>query len=78
MQNTLKASLISEINAAILSETGSPPSTPNGISALAAGIANAHIPFLVANLQVNPGIAVATTGSAVAQTGATTAPGTVS
>lgn len=41
-------------------------------------IATALIAHLTANMQVNPGIAVSTTGSPTAQTGSTTAPGTVS
>lgn len=78
MENTLKASLISEIGASILSATGNPPASPNAISPLCEGIANATIPFLVSNMEVNPGIPVTTVGGPTTQSGATTAPGTVS
>jgi len=47
--------------------------------AISEGIAEIIIPYLIANTQVTvtvaPGIPVATVGSPVAQTGATTAPG---
>ena len=44
---------------------------------LATAIAEAGL-YVVANAQVNPGIPVATAGGPAAQTGATTAPGTLS
>jgi hypothetical protein len=45
---------------------------------LATAISNAIIPYLIANTIVNTGIPVATVGGPTAQTGATTAPGTIS
>jgi hypothetical protein len=47
------------------------------IIALWEGIGSVIVDHIIANAQVSPGIPVSTTGSAVAQTGATTAPGTV-
>lgn len=40
-------------------------------------IGNAIVTYIQANAQVPAGIAVSTTGTAAAQTGATTAPGTI-
>jgi hypothetical protein len=40
-------------------------------------VADAVVSYLQASAAVAPGIAVATTGTAAAQTGATTAPGTI-
>jgi hypothetical protein len=68
MENTLKASYISEITAAIEAESGLTIGTPNHISGLSAGLANAIIPFLVSNAQVN----TVDTGTATV----TSAPGT--
>lgn len=42
-----------------------------------AAICGAIVTYIQANGEVAPGIAVATTGSAAAQTGVTTAPGTI-
>ncbi len=75
MENTLKALIISDIDAAILAATGSSPATPNGISPMAAGIANAVIPFLTANALVTVTGAV-TTGLGIG--GVVTGTGTVS
>lgn len=50
---TLKAMLISAITAGIAAECGYTVMTPNCINGLAKGIADAIIPFLVANVQVN-------------------------
>lgn len=41
-------------------------------------VGTAIVNYITAHAQVNVGIAVATTGTASAQTGATTAPGTIS
>lgn len=60
MENTLKASLITAIEAGILAQTGQAPTAPNLISGLSAGIANAAIPFLTANLLVTVTGAVTT------------------
>lgn len=55
--------LTSELNAAIIAaveaQYGRPIGTPEYINALSQGIANALIPFLVANTQVNTGQSVA-------------------
>lgn len=50
---TLKAMLISAITAGIAAECGYTVMTPNCINGLAKGIADAIIPFLVANTKVN-------------------------
>lgn len=71
----LKADLITEIEAAIATNCGASPMAPNCISGLAEGIANAIIPFLVANTQVNPGQPVETPDTL---TGTSTGPGTIS
>lgn len=68
MENTYKASLITEITAAIEAQVGYPIATPNTLSGLCAGIANAEIPFLVANMEVNPGT-MAVTPSAMSNGG---------
>lgn len=77
MENTLKASMITQIEASILAATGTPVATPNVIAPHCEGIANAIIPFLISNLTITvpPGVAVATAGGPTAQTGATTVPG---
>jgi len=41
-------------------------------------LATAIINYITANAEVNPGIPVSTTGGPTAQSGATTAPGTIS
>jgi hypothetical protein len=48
-----------------------------GLTAMCDAIASTVLAHIIANAVIPPGIAVATTGSAVAQTGATTAPGTI-
>lgn len=45
--------------------------------AVAAGVSEAIIPYIVANAVVAPGIPVATAGSPAAQTGATTGTGVI-
>jgi len=88
----LTAALVSAIESAIAVKCGAFPISPKCIDGLAEGIANAIIPFLVANTQVNSGQAVTTTsvvavaphppGGPAAGTGvgvgATSAPGTIS
>ena len=54
-ENTLKALLITDIEAGILADCGAAVQTPNCISGLAAGIANAVIPHFVSNAQILPG-----------------------
>jgi len=71
----LKAALVSEIEAAITANCGAAPIAPKCIEGLAEGIANAIIPFLTANTQVNPGAAVTTPDTI---NGTVTAPGTIS
>ncbi len=83
MEAALQAQLVAAIHAGIAAECGASPMTPNCIDGLAKGIADAIIPFLVANLQVNAGQAITGTvtsgpGAGGAVTGASSAPGTVS
>lgn len=63
LEGTLKASLISNIEASIAANCGYVVMTPRCISGLAEGIANAIIPFLVANIQVNVGQSVNVPGA---------------
>jgi hypothetical protein len=82
MESTLKSQLVAAIQAGIAAECGYAVMTPNCINGLAKGIADAIIPFLVANIQVNPGQAVTgvvTTGAGAggAVVGASSAPGTI-
>lgn len=74
LEDTLKAQLISAIQAGIAAECGYSVMTPNCINGLAKGIADAIIPFLVNNIQVNPGQHVTTTTG----DGSTDGPGTIS
>jgi len=53
----LKANLEAAIAAAVASECGSAPLTPNCIDGLSKGIADAIIPFLVANILVSTHVA---------------------
>ena len=62
-ESTLKALLVSEIESAIAANCGYSVMTPRCIDGLAEGIANAIIPFLVANIQVNPGQSVDVPGA---------------
>jgi len=62
-EGTLKASLIANIEAAIAANCGYTVMTPRCIDGLAEGIANAIIPFLVANVQVNVGQTVDVPGA---------------
>lgn len=55
LESTLTSELITTITAAIETKYGHSIGTPEYIDALSAGIANAIIPFLVANTQVNTG-----------------------
>lgn len=59
LESTLTSELTSAITAALEAKFGGPIGTPEYIDALSAGIANAIIPFLVANTQVNTGQSVA-------------------
>jgi len=65
---SLKTSIVAE-----LSKLGNAAFDPKSVEALSTGIANALLPFLVANIQVSPGIVVATSGGP----GSTTSPGTI-
>lgn len=58
LESTLTSELISTITSAIEAKYGHVIREPEYIDALAAGIANAIIPFLVANTQVNTGQSV--------------------
>ena len=58
-ESALASSLTSTITAALEAKFGGPIGTPEYIDALSAGIANAIIPFLVANTQLNVGQSVA-------------------
>lgn len=81
LEDTLKSQLISAIEAGIAAECGSAVMTPNCIAGLAKGIADAIIPFLTANLQVDSGQEVtipSTASSGSPSSGSTSAPGTVS
>ena len=53
-ENTLKALLITKIEAAVTTKHGS-VLTPNEIDVLADGIAFSVIPHFVANVAINPG-----------------------
>lgn len=55
LETTLKSQLISAITAAVEAKFGGPVRPPEYIDALSEGIANAIVPFLVTNVQVNPG-----------------------
>lgn len=70
-ESALKAALISSIQAGIAAACGYSVMTPNCIDGLAKGIADAIIPFLVANIQVNVGQITLSAGV----TGPTAAPG---
>lgn len=59
LESTLASELTSAITAAIEAKYGHTIRSPEYIDALSAGIANAIIPFLVANTQVNTGQSVA-------------------
>lgn len=83
MEATLKAQLIAAIEAGITAECGYVPMAPRCITGLAKGIADAIIPFLTTNLQVNAGQAITGTvtsgvGAGGSVTGSSSAPGTVS
>jgi len=58
LESTYKGLLITQIEAGILAECGYAVADPNCIDGLAKGIADATIPFLVANTMVNIGIPV--------------------
>jgi len=80
-EGALTSALNSAIIAAIEAQYGGSIMTPEYINALSAGIANAIIPFLVANVTVNatpvdPG-SFSNSGGAVTGTGETD-PGTIS
>ena len=75
-ESTLAAALTSAIQAAIEAQSGQPTQSPEYLSALSMGIANALIPFLVTNTEVNPIAAGSLTSPSGAVTGVT-APGTI-
>lgn len=81
-ESTLKAMLISAITAGIAAECGYTVMTPNCINGLAKGIADAIIPFLVANTQVNtttvPGAGLIDSVSGPVSGVANSDPGTIS
>lgn len=53
-EGALTSALTSAITAALEAKFGGSIGTPEYVDALSAGIANALIPFLVANTEVNP------------------------
>lgn len=82
-EGLLTSELISSITAAVEAKYGHPIRDPEYIDALSAGIANAIIPFLVSNTEVNPGQVVPGAGlespdGAVTGASATSTPGTIS
>ena len=84
-ESTLAAALTTEIKAAVSAQFGGPIGTPEYIEAVSMGIANALIPFLVANTQVDPGQVVpgaglvdSVTSAAITGATATSTPGTIS
>ncbi len=80
----LKSSLIAAIQAGILADCGASPIAPNCINGLSQGIADAIIPHLTSNVQVDPGQTTIVTvlphvpGGAAAGTGSVSTPGTIS
>jgi hypothetical protein len=62
-ESELASALTSAITSALEAQYGGPIGVPNYVPALSAGIANALIPFLVANTQVNTGQSVAVPAS---------------
>jgi hypothetical protein len=83
-ESLLASQLTSAITAAVEAKYGKPIGNPEYIDALSAGIANALIPFLVSNTEVNPGQTVPGTGlidsvhGSVTGSTATSTPGTIS
>jgi len=75
-ESALASALTSAITAAIEAKLGSAVQSPEYIDALSEGIANAIIPFLVSNTEVNPIAAGSLTSPSGAVTGVT-APGTI-
>jgi hypothetical protein len=82
LESTLEALLVNTIKAGIAARCGVSPLTPNCIDGLAKGIADAIIPFLVANVQVNtttvPGAGLIDSMSGPVSGTANTDPGTIS
>lgn len=70
-ETALASALTSAITTAIENKSGQTVMPPEYIDALAAGIANALIPFLVTNVQVNPIPAGTLTSPSGAVTGVT-------
>lgn len=62
-ESALASALTSAITAAVEAQYGGPVHTPEYIPALSMGIANALIPFLVSNTQVNTGQSVNVPGA---------------
>ena len=63
-ETTLASALTSAIKTAIEAQSGQTIQSPEYIEGLCTGIANALIPFLVANTTVNPGQAGTVSGPA--------------
>ena len=61
LESTLATAIESSVETEITIDTGSAPGLPNNIASLSLGIAKGIIPFMVANLTINPGIPVTTT-----------------
>lgn len=61
-ESALASALTSAIITSLENKFGGPIRDPEYVDALCAGIANALIPFLVANTEVNPGQDVPGTG----------------
>lgn len=57
-ESLLKSLLMAAIKSAVEAKSGTPTAEPEYIDALSEGIANAIIPFLVTNTQVDPGQSV--------------------
>lgn len=76
----LESSLIAAIQAGITANCGAAPMSPNCITGLAQGIANAMVPHMVSNVQVDPGqtTAVAPHPIGGAAVGTVSTPGTIS
>jgi hypothetical protein len=57
-ESTLASAMTSAIKAAVEAQSGQTTQSPEYIEALCTGIANALIPFLVLNTEVDPGQSV--------------------
>ena len=54
-ENTLSALIKTEMETAILADTGSAAASPNNLVSLGNGMAAAFIPHFVANVDITPG-----------------------